>query len=101
MTVRGKHRGHEIIFKSQWLYADNQSPVSDNPERRCGHCNKPQTPEGHDGCLGTLPNVRNACCGHGEDDLAYVQFWDGSDIRGKDAVEYQQEVIIERDHQQQ
>lgn len=40
----------------------------------CGHCNIPRTPEGHDGCIGTLENVRNACCGHGETKMAYVQF---------------------------
>lgn len=40
----------------------------------CSHCNKNRTPEGHDGCIGTLPNVMNACCGHGEDSVAYVQF---------------------------
>lgn len=40
----------------------------------CGHCNKKRTPEGHDGCIGTLKNVMNACCGHGEERVAYVQF---------------------------
>lgn len=40
----------------------------------CGHCNKKRTSEGHDGCIGTLENVKNACCGHGEDNVAYVQF---------------------------
>ena len=40
----------------------------------CGHCNKARTPEGHDGCIGVLPNVMNACCGHGEAKTAYVQF---------------------------
>lgn len=40
----------------------------------CTHCNKSRTPEGHDGCIGTLKNVMNACCGHGETNMAYVQF---------------------------
>lgn len=40
----------------------------------CGHCGIKRTPEGHDGCIGTLPNVMNACCGHGETRHAYVQF---------------------------
>jgi len=26
------------------------------------------TPEGHDACLGKLPGVGAACCGHGVDD---------------------------------
>ena len=40
----------------------------------CGFCNLKRTPEGHDGCIGTLSNVMNACCGHGEVKQAYVQF---------------------------
>ncbi|MCP4984845.1 MAG: hypothetical protein GY928_01910 [Colwellia sp.] len=40
----------------------------------CGHCNMNRTKKGHDGCIGELPNVRNACCGHGDDTCAYVQF---------------------------
>lgn len=40
----------------------------------CGHCKLARTIEGHDGCVGTLKNVMNACCGHGETKHAYVQF---------------------------
>ena len=40
----------------------------------CGHCKKHRTKEGHDGCIGALKNVMNACCGHGENKVAYVQF---------------------------
>ena len=40
----------------------------------CLHCKKHNTPEGHDGCIGTLIGVMNACCGHGETSSAYVQF---------------------------
>lgn len=40
----------------------------------CGFCSLKRTPEGHDGCIGTLDNVMNACCGHGEIEMAYVQF---------------------------
>lgn len=56
---------------------------------RCAHCKKLPTPEGHDGCLGTLPEdiVMNACCGHGDIDVAYIQFWDSKCIRGKEAME--------------
>lgn len=39
----------------------------------CSHCKMHRTEEGHDGCIGTLPDVMNACCGHGEDRVAYVQ----------------------------
>ncbi|HET8838063.1 MAG TPA: hypothetical protein VFM82_03625 [Flavobacteriaceae bacterium] len=54
----------------------------------CDHCGIKRTPEGHDGCIGTLPNVMNACCGHGEDRVAYVQFWDKERLGGKEAMEY-------------
>lgn len=40
----------------------------------CNHCGLQRTKEGHDGCIGTLENVRNACCGHGDTPVAYVQF---------------------------
>lgn len=39
----------------------------------------------HDECLGWLDGTMNACCGHGNDDTAYVQFLDGSVVRGKHA----------------
>ncbi|WP_421811733.1 hypothetical protein [Flagellimonas sp.] len=42
---------------------------------KCDHCGLARTPEGHDGCIGSLDNVANACCGHGETKSAYVQFF--------------------------
>ena len=52
----------------------------------CAKCKKGPTKEGHDGCLGTLDGpVMNACCGHGNDDQAYIQYWGGRCIRGIDA----------------
>lgn len=51
----------------------------------CGNCGKHYTKEGHDGCLGTLIGVMNACCGHGEIDECYIQFLDGESVRGIDA----------------
>jgi hypothetical protein len=85
---RSKWRGHEIYYNSKrdkWFYTDGQ-PVQDNPNRACGHCGLPNTPEGHDACLGILPNVMNACCGHGLDNEAYIQFYDGSIIAGSELV---------------
>jgi hypothetical protein len=54
----------------------------------CGHCGLKRTPEGHDGCIGTLPNIMNACCGHGENRHAYVQFWNTECIRGEEALKH-------------
>ena len=55
----------------------------------CGKCGKEPTKEGHDGCIGTLPEeiVMNACCGHGDASYAYVQFWNKPTIRGDAAIE--------------
>ncbi len=87
--MRGsKHRGHEILpMGVRWVYGDTGGLVSDDPERDCGFCNLQQTPEGHDGCLGVLPGVMNACCGHGDDSTAYVQSFDGTCVRGEKAKE--------------
>jgi hypothetical protein len=86
--VKSYLRGHEIEFvNNEWLYSDTKVPtVQEWKERNCGHCGLSNTPEGHDGCLGTLPGLMNACCGHGEDTRAYVQFLDGSGIHGIDSV---------------
>ena len=74
--LTGKLRGHLIVYvNGEWLYEDTMTPTVGN-ERSCGHCGKPRTKEGHDACLGTLPDVMNACCGHGESRDAYIQYWD-------------------------
>ncbi len=53
----------------------------------CEKCRKGPTKEGHDGCLGTLPGpVMNACCGHGNDSQAYIQYWGGRRIAGDEAI---------------
>jgi hypothetical protein len=79
-------RGHKIEYKNnEWIYSDNKQPTSKTYKNRaCGKCDKPETKDGHDACLGTLKGVMNACCGHGTDE-AYIQFLDGHCIRGKDA----------------
>ncbi len=88
LVDQSEYRGWDIICKdNQWFYLDNNEPVASN-ERPCGYCIKDDTKEGHDNCLGALPGVMNACCGHGIDDEAYVQFWNKSAIRGKKAIEW-------------
>jgi hypothetical protein len=58
--------------------------------RRCPACLKPRTIEGHDPCLGTLPGVNFACCGHGVH-RGYIAFSNGMIIRGKfKVVEHRQ-----------
>ena len=84
-----KLRGHEIeLLNDEWVYADNkQSTVENWQSRPCGLCGLHNTKEGHDGCLGTLPNTMNACCGHGDVRQAYVQFWDSEVLNGQQAIE--------------
>lgn len=62
----------------------------------CSYCGLNRTEEGYDGCIGFLQGVKNACCGHGETKMAYVQF-DNNEyqenpnkirISGKEALEY-------------
>ncbi|KKM03778.1 hypothetical protein LCGC14_1770980 [marine sediment metagenome] len=83
-----KYRGHYIeLFQGEWVYSDTKESVKVSYlARNCGICDKPYTDEGHDACLGTLKFVMNACCGHGNINEAYVQFLDGSCVRGKNAV---------------
>lgn len=82
-------RGHEIEFvNDQWVYSVNKKPVKENPSIYCGHCGRSPTIEGHDGCLGTIPGIKNACCGHGITDQAYVQFFDDIRISGEEALDF-------------
>lgn len=89
-----KYRGHKIeeLSPGYWIYADRGIPVSWWKDRPCGYCGLANTAEGHDGCLGILPDVMNACCGHGEDNSAYVQFKDGESVHGEEAVRLQNKL---------
>ena len=51
---------------SDWVYSDTKEVASITP-RPCPMCQKPPTPEGHDACLGNIPGVESACCGHGRE----------------------------------
>lgn len=74
-------RGHKVYLANRKvLYCDTHTPVVET--RPCGYCLQENTPEGHDGCIGELMGVMNACCGHGEIKSAYVQYTDGYTVRG-------------------
>lgn len=90
-------RGHPIYSDGeQFRYQSDDTPTVGG-RRQCGSCGKRDTPEGHDACLGTLPGVRNACCGHGVESEAYIQWPDGSCINGVEAVQVQHRL---REHKQ-
>jgi hypothetical protein len=78
-------RGHEIHMgpDEEFVFSDTGASVPDTWESRpCGYCGRSNTPEGYDGCVGHLPGVRNACCGHGQLKAAYIQYVGGRIIRG-------------------
>lgn len=90
-------RGHKIeLLNGAYVYSDTKEPTIGN-ERDCGYCGLANTREGHDGCLGTLPNVMNACCGHGDVKQAYVQFDRNNAIYKDEAVRYIENVKYERE----
>lgn len=66
MTARSASRGWPTFWNSvKWVYEDTEMKVDD--KRPCRRCGRVPTTEGHDACLGKLPNVWSACCGHGEE----------------------------------
>lgn len=83
-------RGHEIEFTNgEWIYSDTKEPTASTWESRsCGHCGLHNTKEDHDGCLGTLQGVMNACCGHGRIGETYVQFAEERVLHGEDAMRW-------------
>ncbi|MDY6796983.1 MAG: hypothetical protein SWK76_17125 [Actinomycetota bacterium] len=70
----GYHRGHPtLIYEIKHadgshedieVYADNKVPVFEE-ERPCVRCGRMPTEGGADACLGNIPGVTGACCGHG------------------------------------
>lgn len=81
-------RGYPIYEKNgEWFYCDTGEQTAGN-RRRCGFCGRLDTTQGHDGCLGHIPNVRNACCGHGHTPDAYVQFTSRKPLGGVKAKKF-------------
>jgi len=93
-----KLRGHEIeLLNGVYVYSDTkESTACQYKNRPCGYCGKHYTKEGHDGCLGTLENVMNACCGHGEVNDTYIQFNNKTIIKGKEAIIKLEELTFKR-----
>lgn len=67
MTARTYSRGWLIEHDGKkWVYSDNtRQPCFSDDCRPCARCGKPPTSEGYDACLGHIPGVAAACCGHG------------------------------------
>jgi len=82
----GTHRGYPmdmVIYKDRgqrldlMVYSDGYEEA-EGENRPCPICG---STEDIDGCLGKLPGVRNACCGHGDRSSSYIQFENGVIIR--------------------
>lgn len=83
----GAFRGHPTIYvDGAWLYQDNMQPIPGwgGEARPCAKCGSAKwSGDGEpDECLGLLPGVTNACCGHGCSDRSYMVFESGLVIRG-------------------
>lgn len=97
MSVFSHFRGHEIAYINDvWVYVDTGEPVASVPDRSCGYCGRKRTKEGYDGCIGFIVGAQNACCGHGNTEEAYIQYEDGSEVRGINARNKQRVMILKR-----
>lgn len=72
MTAYSYIYGHEAYFDEDagiWRYCDTDQAANgwSGGNRPCPQCGDPPTPEGHDACLGHIPGVYSACCGHGRE----------------------------------
>ncbi len=91
------HKGHEVYVKDDtWYYSSDDKPVSENwKSRGCGLCNKLDIIDGHesyDACLGRLPGVMNACCGHG-DSSAYIQLPGGKVLSNAKSIKFIDNIL--------
>jgi len=84
MTARQNFHGHTIEYvDGRWQYSDG---IPSDEYRPCPRCGRLPTAEGHDTCLGVIPGVSAACCGHGRDEHAYIMYTDGRVVSGAAAV---------------
>ena len=90
--VRSHFRGYPIIFiNDEWLYEDTKTKAGFGREvrscKKCGLSFDGSNNGDPDPCLGNLPGVNNACCGHGIKEEAYVRFKNGIVIKGFTKIE--------------
>lgn len=84
-------RGHPTIWTDgMWVFQDTGEPIPGygGRVRPCVVCGQVEwSGDGAvDRCLGVLPGVSNACCGHGDPNSAYIVFKNGVTIRGFNVV---------------
>lgn len=91
MSTKGSIRGNKTEFKDGvWIFSDTGEPTAQtHKSRSCGQCKKHPIKDRHeeyDACMGRLPRIKNACCGHGNTELASIQFMSGFSVHGPDAT---------------
>lgn len=89
--VHGKHLYIQWINGKRSFFEDESGKKKLKlSEIICKKCGLTPTVEGHDGCLGTLPGVKFACCEHGISN-GYIYFKNGVLIRfnKKVSIEYE------------
>ncbi len=63
MTASAHFRGHPVFYTdNEWCYSDGMMA---DENAACARCGELPTQEGYDACLGYIPRVISACCGHG------------------------------------
>ena len=71
MVAKGHIRGHPVFYiDNEWRYSNDKIV---NKDAICARCGKLPTSEGYDACLGYIPNVISACCGHGVEPPYIIQ----------------------------
>lgn len=82
--LKSFRHGHPIIWKEKkWVYEDNEIPIEEE-NRSCAYCEKQI--EEYDPCLGKLPGVASACCGHGQPKRSHIMFENGVLIQGFNVI---------------
>jgi len=84
--------GHPAYFDealNNWRYCDTDEPIQIPSQRPCPQCRQLPSLDGHDACLGTIPDACAACCGHGVE-MGYIA-WDCS---GKGQMEQAWEIKL-------
>lgn len=87
MKIIGYHYGHPWYWDEEHnqRWSDTHEIIKQHSlaacmkiDRACVSCKKFQNEDGTDPCLGKLPGVVAACCGHGE--RGYIAFENGVNI---------------------
>lgn len=66
-------------------FVDTGEPYDETQPVPCDACQERCYPDQPDACLGWVPGVSYACCGHGQG-TGYFAFADGSVVRGVNSV---------------